>query len=292
MSVKIGDKGGIRIAPESVAYGTAGTVWTVQHARSASLGERKGLLPKATLGLTNPTTRAYGIPYADGEIEIAYDDSRAVIGPLLAAAGNLVTNDYTIGDGSAPDTNSLTMWIDYGGYAVQHLGCKLASLRFAFEPDSPIVVTAGFIGRSAAPQTPATLTYPAASGIVWDSDISAVSVGGANQCTLSGSIEVQFPFTDTSRHCLGASEIKEPQMQGGVIAVTASLQVELNDETGDDSEAILADYFSETALGDIVIGDFTLSDCYMVGDPPALGEGITSFPVNVEASTLVITTTV
>lgn len=289
MSVRIGDNGGIRVAPEST-YGTAGTVWAVQHARSGPLGLRRPLLPAPRLGAAQPAVRKYGVPYADGEISLAYDDSRAIIGNILANAGNLTVNDYTIGDGSAPDTNALTIWVDYGGYALRYVGAKIQTLRFEFQPDSPIVVTAAYLAQSVSEQTVTALTAPDETGIVWESDISAITVGGAAMCALQGSIEVQLPLVGSDRHCLGAGTIKEPQYAGRP-TITASLQCELADDTGADTEAQLADFLSGTALGDIVIGDFTLSNCYMTGDTPALGEGITSIPINAEGNELVITTT-
>ena len=289
MAVRIGDSGGIRIAPEST-YGTAGTAYVVQHGRTASIGPRKNLIPPARLQASNPTVRKYGVGFSDGEIALAYDDSRAVIGDLLAAAGHLATNDYTIGDGEARDTKSLTIWVDYGGYAVRYVGAVIQSLRLEFNPDAPIVVTAGFLGQSASEQTPVSLTLPSETGIVYESDISTVTVSGASMCSLSGTVDVQFQVEGSGRHCLGGSVIKEPQITG-IAAVTCSLNVELSDDTGADSEAALTSFLAGTALGDIVIGDFALSSCYMTGDFPALGEGITQFPINAVAEELVITTT-
>lgn len=289
--INIGDNGGIRIAPEST-YNVAGSTWAVQHARQASLGPRHALLPAPRLGAAQPDTRKYGLLHGDSDIVLAYDDSRAVIGTLLAHAGVLDTDTYTIGDMSvAPDTNSLTAWIDYGSYVLQHTGCKIQTLRFEFQPDSPVVVTAGFMSAGVTEQTPTGLTAPAVTGVVWDSDIGSITVGGVAMCSLSGSIEVQYPLVGgPDRHCLGASAIKEPQYAGRP-TITTSLQVELADDTGADSEALVALFLAGTGLGDIVIGDFTLSNCYMTGDPPALGEGIVSFPVNAEANELQIVTT-
>ncbi len=287
-TVKIGDNGAIQIGPETT-YGTVTAAYVEQHARSATIGPRKALLPSPRLG-QNPTVRSYGVGYTDGEIVLAYDDSRAVIGNLLASVGNLSTNDYTIGTDAAPDTESLSVWVDYGGYVLEYLGCQVSSIRFEFSPDSPIVVTAGFLGRASATKTPTSYTLPAVAGVVWDSDITPLTIGGAAMCSLSGSIEVQIPLVGTDRHCLGSSTIKQPCRSGKIIT-TASLNVELDDATGADSEAVLDLFLAGTTLGDIVIGDFTLSSCYMTGDGPSLGEGITAFPINVEASELVVTTT-
>ena len=288
MSVRIGDNGGIRIGPETV-YGTATVAYVTQNGRSATIAPAKALLPSARLGSQNLAVRTYGVGSADGEIELAYDDHRAVIEALLNATGNLTINDYTVGDGSVPDTESVSIWVDYGGSAMEYLGCVVQSLRFEIQPDSPIVVTASFLGQTVSQESSTALTFPDEADIVWESDISTVSIGGTAMCSLSGTIEVQIPILGSDRHCLGGSVIKQP-VHAGRSVTTATLNVELADDTGADSEAILALFLANNALGDIVIGDFTLSSCYMTGDGPALGEGITQFPINVEAHELIITT--
>jgi len=287
-TVKIGDNGIIQLGVET-AYGTASVALVEQHSRSATKGLRRdNLLPSPRLGQT-PAVRAYGVPFTDGEIVLAYDNSRAVIGDLLASAGNLATNDYTIGSSTAVDNDSLTIWIDYGGYVLQHTGSILQSLRFEFQPDSPVVVTAGFLGRSATTETPTSYTNPDIADVVWESDISSITVGGVAMCSLAGTIEVQIPVQGSDRHCLGGAVIKQP-VRLLPIVTTCSLTVELDDTTGADSEAVLDLYLAGTTLGDIVIGDFTLSNCYMTGEPPALAEGLTQFPINATAENLIITT--
>jgi len=288
MSVFIGDDGGIRIAPETT-YGTAGTVFVAQHPITGTPAQTNPLLDPPTLGSANPTVRKYGVGSNDGEFVVAYDNSRAVIGAILAAAGNLVADDYTIGDGSAPDVASITSWVDFGGYAEQHTGRVLNSLRFEFQPDSPVTVTTSFLGQSVTQPTPVSITPPDEADIVWESDISAITIGGVAMCSLSGTIEVNFNVVGSDRHCLGAGVIKQPQRTGRA-TITVNLNTELSDDSGADSVAILAAYYAGTPLGEIVIGDFVLSNCYMTGDTPALGAGITQIPINAVAKELVITT--
>lgn len=289
MAVRIGDNGGIRVAPEST-YNTAGTVYVVQHARAATLAPKRELLAPGQLGAANPATRRYGVPFAESEIVLAWDDSRAVVGGLLAAAGNLVTSDYTIGDGAAFDNDiGLTVWIDYGGYAVRYTGCRVQSLRWEFQPNSPVVFTVGFLAAGFSSQTVVALTAPAESGIIYESDVSGYSIGGTAIGGLSGSIDVQFPIVGSDRHLLGASTIKKP-VYAGRTTITGAFNVELTNDTGENTEAPLALFMNGATLGDIVLGDFALASCYMTGDFPALGEGITQFPINFTAQELVVTT--
>lgn len=290
MAVRIGDNGGIRVAPEST-YNTAGTVYVVQHARAATLAPKRELLAPGQLGSANPATRRYGVPFADSEIVLAWNDSRAVVGDLLAAAGNLTVNDYTIGDGSAFDNDiGLTVWVDYGGYAVRYTGCRIQTLRWEFQPNAPVVFTVGFLAAGFGAQTVAALTAPAESGIVYESDMSGFSIGGTAVGGLTGSIEVQFPIVGSDRHLLGASAIKKP-VYAGRATITGALNVELTNDTGENTEAILALFMAGSTLGEIILGDFSLAACYMNGDFPALGEGITQFPINFTAQELVVTTT-
>lgn len=294
MTVKIGDLGGVRVGSEAVAYGTLAATMIWQHMRAAPLARVSGLLDQPRLSGTKLTTRKYSTGYSEGEFEVAYDDSRAVIGPILAACGALSTDDYVIGDDGTPDEESLSVDRMFGnsaadGYLLQSLGCIPSSLRFAFNPDEPVVLTLGVIGLDDAVGTAATPAPATEAGIVWESDLGTLTIGGTTVCIDSASIDQQFGIVGGNRKCLGTSVIKKPVRTGRVLT-TGQFMVELSDDTGADSEAILAAWRAGTALGDIVIGDFTLGNCHMIGDEPAIGSGIVSFPVNVEASELTITT--
>jgi len=288
MSVKIGDKGGIRVGPETT-YGTASVGYITQHGVSTSLAPTIPLLPSPVLGVANNAVRKYGGGFVDGEITVAYDDHRSVIGGILAGAGNLVSDDYTIGSGAAPDEWGQSLWVDYGGYVIQYLGAVYQSMRFEFTPDSAVMVTLGFLAQSWSKETAAALTKPSETGILWANDLSSVSIGGTAMCSLTGTVDITFPTVGSDRKCLGSGVIKQP-VWAGRTTLASTLNVELSDDTNADSEAILDLFFAGTTLGDIVIGDFTLGAAYMSGDGPALGAGITQFPINVEAQDLVITT--
>ena len=199
MAISIGDNGGIRVAPETT-YGTAGTVWTTLNAISATEAPSIPLLDPACLGNSNPTTRNYGVSSVNGDNVICYNDSRAVVGPVLAAAGNLSTDTYTFGDGSAPDTTSLTTWIDYGDYVTQFLGDVITGLRWEFQPNAPVTLTVTRLGQSFSAKTQTPLTAPDTAGVIWDSDLGSMSVGGTALDFLSGTIEVTFPVVGPDRH--------------------------------------------------------------------------------------------
>ena len=294
MSNKLGDAGGVAIGEEAVAYGTLSTAMVWQHARSAGLGRRAAMLDLPRLSAQALTTRKYSTGYSDGEVELAHDNSRAVIGPVLASCGALSTDDYVIGDGSAPDTESVSAQVMLGndaadGYMTQHLGCVPTHLRCALAANQPVVLTLGLLGQGGTEVTAVTPSPASEAGIVYESDFTTITIGGVSMCVLQADIESQFQVIGADRKCLATSVIKKPTRTTRVIT-TAQLMVELSDDTGADSEALLALWHAGTALGDIVIGDMELGSCYMLGDPPSLASGIIQFPINVEANAWTITT--
>lgn len=294
MGVKIGDFGGIRLGEEAVAYGTVAASLVWQHARSSTLGRRAPLLEQPRLSGTKLTTRKYATGYSDGEVEVCYDSSRAVIGPLLAACGDLQTNDYVIGDGGTPDRASLSAQIMHGnsladGYLTQHLGCVPTHLRLALNPNQPVILTLGLLGRTGTEIATVAPTAPDEAGIVYESDFTALTIGGVAMSVLAASIEQQFQIVGADRKGLATSSLKQP-IRTGRVMTTASLTVELANDTGNNSQAWLAAWHAGSPLGDIVIGDFELGSCHMTGEPPALQAGIQQFALTLEASALTITT--
>ena len=93
------------------------------------------------------------------------------------------------------------------------------------------------------------------------------------------------------RRGLSAGAILEPQLTS-FISVEASLNVELADDTGYDTLAIIDNWLAGTALGTIALGtEFGLQNCYMLGDGPNLQDGIQPFTIRVQPSSLVVVTT-
>lgn len=288
MSIRIGDAGGIMIAPEAT-YGTPGT-YVPQHGRSASIGPRKTLQPSPRLNPTELAARKYTTPFSDGEITLAYDRKRTVIGDIWANVGKLTTDTYSVGVyPTVTDMPGLSVWVDYGGYAMEYTGQVITGFRLNFAPNEPVELVLTLLGRNPTNETPITITPPSLDDIIYDTDVGAITVTAAAMCAVSGSIDVRFPLVGSDRRCLGSVNMRKPQLSGMPV-ITASLALELDDSTGSDSEAALALFLSGTTAGDVVIGDFTLSNCFVTGDFPALGSGITQFPLNVQGNELAIVT--
>lgn len=291
MTMIIGDAGGIAVAPE-VTYGTpivvGSAVWQTPY--SASLGTRKSVINPGHLGAGNYTFRKYSPGYADGDIVVGYHRSRAVTGALLGGIGTLSSQSYTFGTGATPTNNAgLTVYIDTGGHTMQYPGQIVTKLRWELAVASAIKMTAEFLGQPGTKTTAATVSYPTEANIRMDSDLATFTLGGATICILGATIEVNWGVTGSDRVCLGGSAIKQP-VRTGRPTITASLQCELSSDTNNDTIAQLDDYLSGTSVGDLVIDDWTLASGYMTGDMPALQSGVTTFPINIEAASLVLVT--
>lgn len=297
--IAIGDGGGIGVKKE-VTYGTAETVPIWQHPISAGLAPAKQLRPPKQLATVKPTNRDYMNKYSGGPLVVAYNNSRAVVGDILDCFGNLVTDDYTFGDGGTPDSEGFTSWVDVGGnslvtggHQMIYAGCVPTKIRWDFNANGIITMTVECLGQKDGVKatSPVLVASPDEADIEMTEAISAITLGTNALCVLGGFIEVDIPHEGTDRYCLGSSYIKKPQRRG-LHNCTGSLQVELADETNNDTEAELDHFIGNTSAGDLVIGDWTLTGCYVTGEVPALQEGITRFPINLEGQSVTLTTVV
>jgi hypothetical protein len=287
--IAIGDGGGIAIGEES-AYGTVAGAKVWQHAKSAGVGPRKTLRTNKQLTTVKPSARDYTVGYSDGPTVLCWNDSRAVNNGFMTALGTLDTNDFTIGAGGAPDLQSCSVWVDTGGHLMQYTGCKPTRVRYDFTADAEIVCTIDWLCRLGQKITTVSISAPSEAGIVMASALTTIELGGNALCVLSGYVQVDIPHEGTDRVCLGSSFIKEPQRHW-LNDVTGQLNVELSDDTDNDTEAELDHFLGGTAAGDLQIGTFLMTGCYLTGEVPALAAGITQFPIGLEGQTLVVTTT-
>jgi len=286
MAVIIGDEGAISIGEELVAYGTTAAAFVFQHGISADLVPIKPLIKPNILG-TGPRTKSYGVGHSAGEAAVAMDDSRAVVGGLF----NLAVNDFTMGSGNAADTDSLTIRVDEGGYLMQYNGFVGSLLRKTIQSDQESMLSFNGLAREGTNETPVTITSPAESGIVMESDIAgSITLGGTAMCILAATVEANWEVAAADRHCIGGSNPKQFRRHG-VQLITGSLDLELSSDTGENTVAELAKFLAGNAIGDIVIGNTAIAGAWMTGDFPTLAPGIIQFTLNFEANTWIETTT-
>ena len=291
MAFFLGKDGGISIGLEAVAYNTAATTFVHQHPVSSSLQPRKEILLPNVLRPSLPAVREYDAQIPQGDLVIAYNKSRAVIAPALAILGALATDTYTMGGTSDPDTKSASARVNHGGEMLQYTGLVPQRARFAFAANTNATLTLTLVGAGVTHPTVVAPTSPVESGIYMPSDLSGVTIGGVACSVLSATIDVILPYTGADRRGLSAGAILEPQLTS-FISVEASLNVELADDTGYDTLAIIDSWLAGTALGTIALAsDFSLANCYMLGDGPNLQDGIQPFTIRVQPSALTVVTT-
>lgn len=291
MAAPIGALGGVAVAPEST-YGTLGTVLTWLHAISSTLGQRRQIVQPSHIRVGRYTNIEYSRGWVEGEISADFTFEQDVVGPLLAACGTVSTATYTIAPDTAPDTNALSVFVNHGGKEWSHAGCKPTGLRIDMPAHESAKITVPMIGLvQAAVVSPHTVTRPSEALVALPTDIGALTIGGTAMQMRSASINVELPKTGNERFVYGSPTIKEPHPSGPAL-ITATINVDLDDTTGANSIAELADFLSATALGTIAwAGGITLTGCMMTGDPPALQVGVQEFAINVQATGLTIVTT-
>lgn len=297
-----GALGGLAIVAESTYGTTPGTpTWVWQNYIDSTVVPKREIIQPKWATFRPATNRKYSVSYGLGEIKLAMSLADSIIGPVLAAGSAKSGSVYTFGDGSEPDTNSFSLLQNYGGgdataanwFEYIFVGMKPTGYRFEINLDGNAVLTVPVIGRAptkTAAGSAATPSAPAESNIVMPSDIGSVTYGGSSTAiTIQGaSINVDLPKTGAERRGLGESTIREP-VTNGQPGVSFSVNVDLDAATGNDTIAILDEFLAGNELGDITIGDFTLSGCMLEGDPPSLQAGLMQFALTGRATNLEVT---
>jgi len=290
--------GGLKVAPENATFGTPSGSYVDVHLATATMGLRRTLARPVRLSRGAPghglgsAVHEYMSAWCDGEIVVPLMMSDAIIGHLYGCGASKATLTYTFGGDEAP--NDISMALDVvmdedTPLSYLFTGVKPTSYRWDFAADQNASLTIGVVGGVLPVKGTSTITRPSDAEIVMPSDVSSFTVGATAIGVKSASITVELPTSSSERHTIGQAFIKQP-VRNGPCLITGSLLVDLDDETGFDSVDILDDFLSGTALGDIEFGSssITASNCLMTGDAPTLGPGITEFPINFEASDLVI----
>lgn len=293
MATPIGLVGGLAVGAEAVTYGTEAASYTWLHGGGSTLGLRRGtIIRPSRVQATAYTEGAYATPFVDGEISGDWTFEGDTMLVLLRALGDDTAGTVVINGGTI-DTASISVEVVYGSaLSYKAFGCVATGLRIEGQPNAPVRWTVPLIGQTwSKDATPGTVTLPAESQVAYPADVGALSIGGTAVLYDSFSLSVDIPYEGTGRAAYGATTIRQP-IRSGPAKITGSIQVILNDATGDNTIAELDDYIAGTALGAITFGatKFQLADCRMIGEPPAWTGGPTTFPINFEAESLTIVT--
>jgi len=285
----VGDAGGIAVGTEST-FGTEAAAFVWLNTLPSSFGARRPMIDHGLLNNTYPTARLFSPGHADGDLGIGFVRSRAV-NLFLANCGKLTTQTIAFGGGNVPDNDvGLSVRMNLGGPEMLYKGCSVGKLRWELAANQIVKQIATMIGGPGERDaTPTTVTVPDITDVQLDSDLATFTIGGTACAVYGATIEVDMNRTGPDRKALGGSMHRRPVVQGPM-TVTAQLQCELSVEAGASTIAYLDNYLAGTAVGDVVIDDWTLKGCYVSGEMPSVQTGIVQFQLNVLANYLELVT--
>jgi hypothetical protein len=284
MAFYVGNNGSINVGVEAT-YGTAPTSgYDTLFGISSSLGLKRTLIEPAHLSINPVASNDYVPLFVDGEITCNWSEEADVMDELLKSfftGGTSLPYTMTGGPANASIT-AVTAHSSSLGYV--HTGLVATSFGLEIGTNEYPVVTMGFIGEGSAKDTTPIHSTPSISSIAPPTVYSSVSIGGTSIGVKSASVNCERQYSGGDRAILGGTTLSQP-VEIGKRSITASLTVDLSDETAFNSVTEFDKYLSGTSLGTIIIGGgnstITLSNCRMTGDVPSLGDGLTEFPISV-----------
>ena len=135
--------------------------------------------------------------HVDGEVVFAYSYTDSVVADVLGALGAITgttTKTCSIGLGSSPDTESLTIGVNHGGLEYTYTGCVPTRFSLEFDAESDAQATLGVSGQAVAKEaTPTTLTLPAASTMLMASDYGTLTLNSDTFDFRTVSVNVDYP---------------------------------------------------------------------------------------------------
>lgn len=305
MGAANGNLGGIGIVLEATYGTTPGSpAWTFQHPMPSTIGLRRPLISPNLLTYAAHSARGYAGKFVDGDLVVGLEVDNTRMGSLYRIGGNFTdattpANDYyTFGDGSPPDDESISVLVNYGGgggtsadnFEYWFEGIKPNAMRWDLVQDSNSYFTMSCIGEDMVDKTgsASTINTPDESNVFMPTDLAAITVGGESICLYSATIEYLCPKTGfDDRRCMGGN-MKEP-VGNGRPEVRFTLNVDLDDATDNNTDSIISAFISGTTIGTISIADqFSLSNCTMEGDFPALQEGNIEMAISGTAEELIV----
>lgn len=294
MGVNFGEAGGLAVLAEA-AYGTVGTVanrvWLPLKS-SNIINVRELMEPQYLVGV--PTKRRFSLGYSQGQSVFPFVKSRAVSGIVLAAMSKLTTNTHAWPD--VPDNDiGVTVWQDSGGHRMRFAGCLPTKFSWSMQHGQPVLWTVDWLGRVGSGQDENAALSMAKTDddiMMWSDVASTMTINGVAIIPHSATIEVAPQMTGPDRWALGATNFRRPQ-RWGRWKITGSITLELDDTTGNNTLAQIASMlaYSSTDIGNIVVGDWTFTDCWFTGELPSVEAGITPCVLNFEANALSLVTT-
>lgn len=283
--------GWVALADEAVAYGTLGTSLVYQQGISVSptFNEVRTIPP--VLGSVSASTGVRLASNFSGTVTLAHTDEGDDVGVLYGHFGSVSSGTYTFG--GTPVYDSLSLFYDLGGVEYDVAGCVASSVTWNLVNQDFSTVAFDLIGRapvkySGSARTP---SLPPATELVKPVDLATFTVGGTPIAGISGAtITYSRQVTGMERQRLGTSVLAEPCIYGRP-TITATFTLEMDDATGNDSLDTIDNMLADAAGANIVLDNFALGGCKVVGDMPELSRGLGSVSLRVQATSLAVVTT-
>lgn len=295
-------------ALQGIKYGIESTYGTLVTSSLVALQARgstlKKVRPQASSGgyMSLQTETKEPMPaYTLGEITAGFSLASATMDGLLGAYTQESTNVFPIGLNYLPDNESLSWYTNFGGvaatdtYETAFVGQVPTKIRIDLPSNASAFMTLGFAGIDESEVgTPADPSPPVQTALLMPSEYGTLSFD-STACTFKGGwVEATIPHTFLGLEDIGADTARRAVWSGNWSA-NWSFNVQLDDETGSDTIALLSDYISDSAkgnLGTIAIGSWlSLSDAKMIGDHPVHQIGPIDWTVTGNSPLMTITTT-
>lgn len=283
--------GWIAFADESVAYGTLGTSLVYQQGISVSPTYNETRVVPPVLGSNAASTGTRLGSHFSGTVTLAHTDEQDDIGLLYGHFGSVATSTYTMG--GTPAYDSLSLFYDLNGVEYDVAGCIGRSLTWTLNNQDFSTVAVDLIGRapvkySGSARTP---SIPPATELVTPAALSTFTIGGTAVAGITGAtVTFSRQITGMERQVLGSANLRQPVIFGRP-TVTASFTLELDDDTGNDTVAVIDDLLADSAGQTIVLDNFSIAGAKVLGDLPELARGLGTVTVRVSGTGLTVVTT-
>jgi len=282
--------GWVAFADESVAYGTLGASLVYQHGLSVSPTYNEIRVVPPVLGSVAISTGLRLGANFSGSVTLAHTDEADEVGVIYNHLASVSGGVYTFS--GTPTSDSLSLFYDLNGVEYDVAGCVASQISWTLNNQDISNVTVELIGRApvkyaGAPRTP---TYPPVSELVTPAALTTFTVGGDTVAGITGaSITFSRQITGMERMTLGTSILRQP-VAFDRPSISASFSLDLDDSTGNDTVSLIDDLLADATGFTIVLDNFSLTGCKVVGDMPELTRGLGSMNLRVMATSLEVTT--
>lgn len=280
------------------SYGTAEDSPVYQHGISVSPTYNEARPIPQTLGSNSAHVGRRINTHWSGSVTLGHSDEADDLEILYAHFGTDASVAHTWVIGSTIENDSLTLLYDLNGVVFTVNGCIGSGITWNLANNDYSTCVVDLIGRAPTRgDSSGSPTLPPASELVVPGDLGTFTVGGTAIAGIMGAtISYTRQITGMDRQRLGSAVLPQPIIYGRP-TITATFNLELDDTTGNDTVAEIDEMLANNLVGEaqagtagtIVLDNFTLTGCQMLGDLPELSRGLAPFTFRVAATGLSVT---